>query len=131
MSSAVSGAVGWIKSWWGAAEPTPEETPAEKLSKKIKNDLTDFIYDGKKKILADPVKALIYSVAIKMLSLFVALVFPFIGYVTIGLSMAFIDAQVFINAKEFTDKLIDSIKDNLKKMRDKIWADDDGRAAAG
>ena len=121
MSSAVSGAVGWIKSWWGAAEPTPEETPAEKLSKKIKNDFTDFIYEGKKKVLADPVKALVYSVAIKMLSLFVALVFTFIGYVTIGLSIGYIDTHIAINFKQFGDKLITNIKDSWLSL----WIGDD------
>ena len=120
----MSAIIARAKSWWGVAEPTPEETPAEKLGKKIKGDITDFIYDGKNKVLAKPVRALVYSVAIKMLSLFVALVFPFIGYATIGLSMAFIDAQIVINAKDFTDQLIISIRDHLTKMREAIWTDE-------
>ncbi|NGX32399.1 MAG: hypothetical protein K1060chlam4_00443 [Candidatus Anoxychlamydiales bacterium] len=82
-----------------------------RISKMIQDDLKDYWMDPYNKVLNDPIRAIVYSVAIKALSSFVALIFPFIAYTTFGLSIALIDRIAYNNFAVFFQKVINSCKD--------------------
>ncbi len=98
-------------SWFTKPEPplSRPSPPTGTLGTMIKKDLKEYIVEPVDKVMNDPTRALFYSAAIKMISLFVALVFPFIGYTAIGLSLALIDRVILLNFRDFTATLIDRI----------------------
>ncbi|EKE21296.1 MAG: hypothetical protein ACD_7C00293G0001, partial [uncultured bacterium] len=60
---------------------------------------------------------ILHSTVIKIVSLFIALVFPFIGYGMIGASVALIDRVIFLNLNEFSKRCIDNLSwDGLKTL---------------
>ena len=88
---------------------------ANEFCRIIKNDLVRFWENSNKKVMADPAKSLLYSGAIKITSLFIAILFPFIGGTLFGISIVLIDREIFLEPKNFIDKIIGknciSIKD--------------------
>ncbi len=82
-----------------------------RISKMIQKDLKGYWLDPYNKVLNDPIRAIVYSVAIKALSTFVALIFPFIAYTTFGPSIALIDRIAYNNFTLFFQRVINSCKD--------------------
>ncbi len=83
----------------------------QRLSKMIQEDLKAYWQDPYNKVLTQPIRAIVYSVAIKTLSMFVSLIFPFIGYTIFGLSIALIDRIVYNNFNLFSQRIINCCKD--------------------
>jgi hypothetical protein len=83
----------------------------------IKNDIKGYLLTPEAKVMNDPVRSLIYTTAIKVTSLFIALVFPFIGYTMIGMSLALIDRVILLNLSDFTSRVIHRINiDCVQKL---------------
>ncbi|NGX34682.1 MAG: hypothetical protein K1060chlam1_01035 [Candidatus Anoxychlamydiales bacterium] len=104
-----------------SASPPPLRVDAEdkRISKMIQADLKAYWYNPENKVLNEPILAIVYSVGVKAISLFVALIFPFIAYTTFGLSIALIDRIAYNNFSLFFQGIINSCKGyiNSRAMR--------------
>jgi len=123
-------------SWRRAEPPPPPPVPqnaAGRIGNILKTDLKDYWVDPVNKVMDEPIKALGYSGIIKTISLFIALIFPFLGYATLGVSIALIDRVIILNLRDFSNGVIDSINvecvQNL--MRAVLGGRRDGDAPAG
>ncbi|HEU63965.1 MAG: hypothetical protein KR126chlam4_00113 [Candidatus Anoxychlamydiales bacterium] len=112
-----------------AAAPAPVLGPrvdAEdvRISQMIQDDLKGYWLDPLHKVLNDPIRAIVYSVAIKALSWFVALIFPFIAYNMFGLSIGLIDRIAYNHFTLFFQGVINGCKDFARaraiSVRDRI-----------
>jgi len=82
-----------------------------RISKMIQKDLKDYWLDPYNKVLKEPIRAIVYSVAIKIFCMFLALIFPFMAYTTFGLSIALIDRIAYNNFSYFFQRVINCCKD--------------------
>ncbi len=78
-------------------------------------DAKAFYENPRTKVLDDPKKTLTYSVAIKTIGYFVALVSPFIGYAIVTSSFL-IDFHIVVNYRDFKTSL--TIQSNLEHVEE-------------
>ena len=79
-------------------------------ARKIKQDLKDYWSERHvTKVVGSPKKALVYSTVIKVISMFVALIFPFIGYGAFFGSVYLIDRGMWLRHEEYLNNLVRSI----------------------
>ena len=79
-------------------------------ARKIKQDLKDYWSERHvTKVVGPPKKALVYSTVIKVISMFVALIFPFIGYGAFFGSVYLIDRGMWLRHEEYLNNLVRSI----------------------
>lgn len=97
---------------WGKAStlpPQPEHTAHHTFGAMLKTDLKDYLTIPVDKVMNEPGKAVMYSVGVKVASMFIALIFPFIGYAIIGMSIALIDRVVILNRGEFSKRFFNGL----------------------
>ncbi len=76
----------------------------------IKRDIKDYLSERNiEKIIDEPKKAVLYSLAFKISGMFFALIFPFLGYGMFFMSVALIDRIMILRHEEFGNSLIRSI----------------------
>lgn len=113
--------------------PAPAMGAEQRISKMLQKDLRDYWKDPLNKVLNDPIRAIIYSIAIKALCLIFALFSGFIGYSLFGISIALIERIIFNNftlffhsiiriflnlidiAKDFVANVITAVVDEVKE----------------
>lgn len=88
----------------------PLDAEDQRISKMIHEDLKAYWKYPEKKVLNEPILAIVYSVGIKAIALFVALIFPFIAYTAFGMSIALIDRIAYNNFSLFFQGIINSCK---------------------
>ncbi|MFA6118929.1 MAG: hypothetical protein WCT85_06085 [Parachlamydiales bacterium] len=88
--------------------PAPNQVPElpAGIGPSIGRNLRDYWTNPIEKITRESsLKCVAYSLAIKISGLFIALIFPFLGYMTFGMSVALIDRVIILNFRNFIDKL--------------------------
>ncbi|NGX56719.1 MAG: hypothetical protein K1060chlam5_00963 [Candidatus Anoxychlamydiales bacterium] len=78
----------------------------------IKRDLTDYLKTPTNKVLNDPLRAIIYSVSIKVFALFVSLVSPLTAGIIVGFSLFQIDRVGIQNFDQFKERIVTQIDFN-------------------
>lgn len=94
----------------------PDPTPATSVPEtpgtfsKIKTDVKEYVLDPINKVKSDPLKALVYSIAFKIMAYATACIFPYIGFfigsVMVGLSIGLIDKEIYNNFNELKADLM-------------------------
>lgn len=100
----------------------PIDAEDRRLSQMIYDDLTQYWNDPSNKVLEEPIRAIIYSIATKIIFWCVAVLFPFIAYTAIGISVALIDRVAYNNYTVFFQRVINTCKEfvnnRVRTLRD-------------
>lgn len=101
----------WITKLFNRSQPVEPPQPAATQSKIeiIQSDIINYINKPQEKVMENPLRALAYTVAIKAICLFVALIFPFLGYITFGIFVAQIDFTIIKNFRAFSASAVEAI----------------------
>lgn len=75
----------------------------------------EYLEDPQRKVLNEPIRAIVYSIAIKILCLLIAPIFPFIAYTTFGISLALIERIAYNHFTLFFQAVINNLKDFVRE----------------
>jgi hypothetical protein len=95
-----------------AEQPAPAAPKGlESFGATITTDLKDFWVTPHKKVMENPLTALLYSLTIKTVCSVFALIFPLLSYIAIGISIGIIDREIIENRKQFFEGLLAKVKE--------------------
>lgn len=106
------------------------KTATSEIGTIIKDDLYAYYKDPVRKVLNDPIKALVYSTAAKIVALFISLVFPFLGYTLLGCSLALIDRVIVVKSAEFRTSLTKMLPGWMQSIVNSFFGAPQGTAPA-
>lgn len=96
----------------------------------VKNDIKGYLGPNNvDEILGDPLRALVYSIALKVVGLFIGLIFTSLGSVIFFLSIYRIDAEIWNNGQEYYNVLSQRV--SPRSFISNMWQQLTGRVGAG
>jgi len=95
--------------------PLIQEQPFSPSRVEVIADFKRYFIDPRNHVLDEPGKAIIYSIVIKISSVIIAFIFPCLGWLMIGFSLALIDRIIILNFREFSTSTVETIFDYCRQ----------------